>query len=125
MLYNVSIKFLLVSIGKLTPELCIITTATADILIIILQIIVIKRLAIEFSIFSKTTIKYLVTSLLFIPSVLLIKHFIPFDGIKFITLRTISSIAMCTLLYVIMLVGTRDDIVLSLFKDKKIEKTNN
>lgn len=122
--YNAIIKIIIVVIGKLTPEVCIITTATADILIIVLQIFATKKLGIAFSIFSKSIIKYLVTSLLFIPTVLLIKHFIPFEGIKFITLRTTLSMMACAMLYGIMMICTKDEMVLSLFKRIKNEKNN-
>lgn len=118
-LYNVIIKVLLVVIGKLTPELCIITTATADILIIILQILAIKKIGIMFTIFSKSSIKYLVTSLLFIPIVLIIQHFIPFEGIKLITLRSVLSIAACALLYGIMMIITKDELAISILKGKR------
>lgn len=114
--YNVAIKILLVVIGKLTPELCIITTATADILIIVLQIFAIKKIGITYSIFSKANVKYLVTSLLFVPLVLLIQHFIPFDGIKFITIRTVTTMTACALLYIIMMIATKDELALSLLK---------
>ena len=119
--YNVVIKILLVILNKLTPELCIISTATADLLIIILQLRSIKKLEIKYSIFSKTIVKYLVTSLLFVPVVEGIKHFIPFDGLKLITLRTVISIVACTIIYAIMLFVTKDGILFSLINKRKIK----
>lgn len=117
--YNVVAKIILVVLNTLTPELCIISTATADILIIILQIRSIKKLEIKFTIFSKTIVKYLVASLLFVPIVLVIKHFIPFEGIKLITLRTAFSIIFCGIVYVLMLFVTKDEILFSLVKRGK------
>lgn len=119
--YNVSIKILLVIIGKLSPELCILSTATADILVIILQIYAIKKLGIAYSVFSIMNAKYLITSLLFIPIILLIQRFIPFDGFKFITLRTVSSILMCTILYVLMMICSKDEILLTILRRKNNE----
>lgn len=119
--YNVVAKIILVLLNKLTPELCIISTATADILIIILQLRSIKKLKIKFTIFSKTIVKYLITSLLFVPVVICIKHFIPFDGLKLITLRTVISIVACTIIYALMLFITKDEILFSLINKKKIK----
>ncbi len=117
--YNVVIKIVLVLLNKLTPELCIISTATADLLVIALQFRSIKKLEIEFTIFSNTIIKYLITSLLFVPIVIFIKHIIPFDGLKLITLLTIISIIACTIIYAIMLFVTKDEIVFSLINKRK------
>lgn len=117
--YNVVIKIILVLLNKLTPELCIISTATADLLIIVLQLRSIKQLEIKFTLFSKAIVKYLVTSLLFVPVVIFIKHFIPFDGLKLITLRTLFSIAACTIIYAIMLFVTKDEILFSLINKRK------
>ena len=119
--YNVAIKILLVILGKLTPEICIVTTATADILIIILQIRAIKKLGITYSVFSIMNAKYLITSLLFIPIVFFIQHFIPFEGIKFITLRTVSSIIACIIIYVMMMICSKDEILLTILRRKNNE----
>lgn len=118
--YNVVAKIILVLLNKLTPELCIISTATADILIILLQFRSIKKLEIKFTIFSKTIVKYLVTSLFFVPIVLVIKHFITFNGLKLITQRTVISIIACAIFYVCMLLVTKDEVLFSLVKRSKI-----
>ena len=117
--YNVVSKIVLILLNKLTPELCIITTATADLIIIILQLKSIKLLEIKFTIFSKTIVKYLGTSLFFVPIVMIIKHFIPFDGLKLITVRTVISIFVCEILYVIMLFITKDEILINLINKRK------
>ncbi len=118
--YNVFVKIILVLLNKLTPELCIISTATADLLIIVLQLKSIKKLKIKFTIFSKALVKYLVTSLLFVPIILVIKLFIPFSGLKLITLRTVISIFACGIIYAIILFITKDQILLSLrHREKK------
>jgi len=120
--YNVVAKIVLVLLDKLTPELCIITTATADILVIILQLMSIEKLKIQFKIFSKSILKYLVTSLLFIPMVMTIKYLIPFNGIELITLRTLLSIIACVFIYVAMLFFTKDYVLLSVIMRRKNEK---
>ena len=120
-LYNVFAKMVLVITKTLTPELCIITTAIADIIVIILELLNIKKLKIEFSIFSKLKIKYFISSLSFIPVIIIIKRFIPFDGWKNITLRTVISILVCTMLYALMLFITKDEVLLSIIKRRKVE----
>lgn len=120
-LYNIIAKLLLVLFKKLTPELCIITTAFADLFVILLQIRSINRINIHFSIFSKSVLKYLITSLGFIPIIAIIKQFLDFDGFKLITFRTLFSIICCSLLYFFMLVITKDPIIIELKKRKKIK----
>ncbi|WP_296012427.1 oligosaccharide flippase family protein [uncultured Treponema sp.] len=115
-IFNILCKVVLVLLNKLTPELCIITTASSDILVVFLQILFIRKLGFKFSIFSKNNFKYLMTSILFIPIVLLIQHLIPFEGIKYITFRTILSIIVCTLLYMLMMFITKDDFIYSILK---------
>ena len=117
--YNVVLKIILVFIGKLTPEFCIITTATADILIIILQIMSIKKLCINFSIFTRTVLRYFLTSLFFIPVATFVKYFVPFEGIKFITIRSISIIGICTVLYASMMLITKDGLTASFLVRRK------
>lgn len=113
-IYNILCKVLLVLLNKLTPELCIITTATSDILVIYLQILYIKKLGFKFSIFSRHNLKYLATSFLFIPIVLMIKQHISFDGAGSILLRSILSVILCASLYLSMLILTKDDFLRNL-----------
>ncbi len=115
-IYNVIAKIVLVLIGKLTPELCIITTAAADLIVIAMEVICIRKFEIRFSVFSKSKIKYLITGLLFVPVILLIKKFVPFYGLKNITLRTVLSICLCAILYVSMLFVTKASVAFSLVK---------
>ncbi len=121
-IYNVLVKVLLIFTNNLKPELCIITTATADILVIVLQIINIKKLNIDFKIYSKEKIKYLITCLLFVPIIVLIKKFIPFDGVKYITLRTFASIISCSLLYFLMMIISKDELVKTIFHKRNTSK---
>ncbi|MBO4859272.1 MAG: oligosaccharide flippase family protein [Treponema sp.] len=116
---NVASKLFLIIVGHLTPELCVITTAIADLVVIILEINSIKKLEIEFSILSKMNVKYLAASLSFIPIVLAIKKLIPFEGFKYITIRTIISISACMIIYFIILLVLKDEFLLSIIRRKK------
>lgn len=119
--YNILCKIVLVLLNKLTPELCIITTASSDILVVVLQIIFIRKLGFNFSIFSKKNFKYLATSFIFIPIVLAIKHFVSFDGAVSILIRSVLSVVLCGFLYLSMLIFTKDEFLknLAFWKSKK------
>ena len=121
-IFNVIAKIVLIIIKRLTPELCILTTAMVDILVIVLQLLNIKRLKIQFSIFSKKKLKYFITGLLFVPIILCLRLILPTDEIKLIVLRTIMSVLICTIVYLTMLLLTKDDFLMSLFRRKNNEK---
>lgn len=114
--YNVIAKTALVLVGRLVPELCIMTTAIADLIVIVMEIICVRRLELKFAILSKAKVKYFIASLLFIPVILLIKKFIPFEGWRNITARTLLSVCLCAVLYVSMLFVTKDPVLYSLVK---------
>lgn len=115
-IYNVIAKTVLVLVGKLTPELCIMTTAIADLIVIAMEIACIRKFKLMFSVFSRAKIKYFITSLLFVPVVMLIKRLIPFCGLKNISARTLLSVCSCAVLYVSMLFATKDPVLYSLVK---------
>lgn len=117
--YNVAAKIILVLIGCLTPGLCIVTTALADIIVIILELNAIKKIGIGFSVLSRSNAKYLTASLCFIPVILAIKKLVPFEDLKFITIRTFVSIAVCSVLYFLILFLTKDKLLLSFMGRKK------
>lgn len=114
--YNVTAKTVLVLVGRLAPELCIITTAVADLIVIAMEIICIRKFELRFSVFSGAKVKYFIMSLLFVPVVLLIKRLIPFYGLKNIAARTLLSVCSCAVLYVSMLFVTKDPVLYSLVK---------
>ena len=118
-IYNIACKIVLVLLNRLTPELCIITTASADILIVALQVISIRKLRVQFSIFSWRILKYLAVSILFVPVVLAVGHFIAFDGIRLITLRTVLSVVICVLVYAAALLVTKDNLLYVLVRKRK------
>lgn len=117
--FNILSKTILVLSGNLTPELCIVTTAVADLLVILLQVIKIKKLGIRIAILSKNTLRYFVTSLAFIPIVLLVKQLIPFGETHSIIIRTVICITLCALLYLLMLIITKDNLVSEILKRYK------
>ena len=119
--YNILCKVALVMLNKLTPELCIVTTASSDILVVFLQSLFIRKLGFKFSVFSKNNFKYLMTSLLFIPVALAVKHFVSFDGAVSILIRSVLSVVLCGLLYLSMLIFTKDEFLknLAFWKSKK------
>lgn len=118
-LINIIFKILLVIFNKLTPELCIITTLICDILIIILQVFSIKKLGLNIKLPIAKFLKYIITSLIFIPIIILVKQFIPTDDIVSILLRSVISIVVCSIIYASMLFITKDYFVNILFKGLK------
>ncbi len=115
-IYNLVCKLVLVVLQKLTPELCIITTATADVFVIVLQCLSLKKLNIKYTIFSMSLLKYLFACVLFVPIILLIKHIVPFTNVFTITERTVLSIIVCATIYLIYLFIIRDELLLSVLR---------
>ena len=116
--YNIACKIVLILLKCLTPELCIVTTASADILIIAMQTVSIRKLRVQFSVFSQAMCKYLAVSILFVPIVLAVRHFVAFDGITLITLRTLLSVALCALVYALALFITTDELLRSFLRGR-------
>ncbi len=110
-IYNIFCKVGLVFMERLSPELCIITTASSDLLVILLQIFMIRKLKLRISLFPGKICKYLLTSLLFIPVVASVRHFIPFAGIHSMFFRCAVSVLLCSALYATMLFITKDDFI--------------
>ena len=113
-IFNIILKLFLVFVNKLTPALCIITTALADILVIILQIIRIKKLQIKFYIFSISNIKYLILSLCFIPISLVFSKY--FSMLTFIDIlkHSVCVITICVFIYFLFLLITKDKLLYTL-----------
>lgn len=118
-IYNIICKGVLVFIGKLTPELCVVTTATADIFVVLLQCYNIKKIGIKFSIFSKDIFKYLLVCLLFIPITFIIKHFIPSMDLVSVTKRTLLVISLCSIIYLSYLLIIKDALVFTIIRKLK------
>jgi O-antigen/teichoic acid export membrane protein len=105
---NLIFKIVLVLINKLTPELCVITTACADILVIIWEFVEIKKLNIEIKIIDRSVIRYIMSSCLFFLVIWGIKYLITETSIKEIATVSVLSILSCTILYIILLFIQRD-----------------
>lgn len=111
---NIILKITLLLIGKLSPELCIVTTAMSDILVLFLEHYEIKKLKIQFNFISRTTRKYFITSLLFVPVVLGVKLIVGnFYGDEII-LRTVLSVFFCSLIYAFVLIISKDNFIYSI-----------
>lgn len=121
-LYNILCKIILVLLNILSPITCLLTTLSADFLVIILQWNKIKHLDIKVKIVSRRLFIYLITCLCFFPIAYFIKFLIIDVGLKGILFRTLSTIIVCSVLYLIVLVVTRDELVGVVLK--KMRKNN-
>ncbi|MGG1676515.1 oligosaccharide flippase family protein [Neobacillus sp. NRS-1170] len=110
---NAALNSLCLYFGVLTAETAILTTAVANILLIALEYQYIRRyLKIPFQLLSWANLKYLVFSLPFIPISLVIRSV--FNGT---ILLFILIVAACGLLYMVILVLSKDEII-TLFTSK-------
>ncbi|MCF0126291.1 MAG: polysaccharide biosynthesis protein [Clostridia bacterium] len=117
--YNIVLKIILLLAGKLSALSCIISTATADILVIILQIFEIKKYKIKNVVFSKDLIIPFVISAFFSVIIFIIHQFLIPENIKNVTLISLFSVIICSSLYFIALLLTKNRILLSLLRSKK------
>lgn len=121
-IYNITTKIILIATKNITPELCIITTATADMIVIILEAINIKKLGFNFSIFSFNSIKYILYSLTFVPIIFVIKTIITIDSPLYNIVKTLLCVFLCVVVYGIILIITKDRIIYSIPVIKKFIK---
>lgn len=111
---NVALKIMLILINRISPELCIVTTAVSDILVLCLEHYEIKKLKIQFNFISKATSKYFITSILFVPVVFGVKIIVGnFYGDGIIP-RTILSVFLCSLIYAFVLIISKDNLLYSI-----------
>lgn len=104
---NLLLNSLLIYINQFTAETAIITTAIANVVLITLEYIYIKRwLKLPLKLYSLHNMKYLLYSLVFIPISYVIKLFIEGIYLEFILLLLINSIV-----YGLILVVTKDEMV--------------
>ncbi|MBQ4279793.1 MAG: oligosaccharide flippase family protein [Rikenellaceae bacterium] len=108
---NMGFNFLLRH--NLTPALSILSTMTAEVLLIVTTLIFVrKKLGIFSEIINLPNLRYLLISLLFIPAIYLVKAYVR-SGIGIIGL----SLPLCGLIYAAFLYYSRDA-VLQLLRDK-------
>lgn len=110
-IYNIICKIVLVLLNKLSPQLCVLTTASADILVVVLQIIQAKKLKLINKVYSEDGLKYFFISLIFVPVVLFIRKIIGTDSFYRILAETTISIVICIGMYLLALSILKDDLV--------------
>lgn len=114
-LINLLLDSLLAAFSMLTPVSTVITTLIGYTLIILTQYIYIKFiLKLNYSIFSLNKIKYFLASLLFIPLSNLINPLI-----ESATIASIITVAACSLLYISILLVTKDSLTMDIIKSIK------
>lgn len=116
-LLNLLLNFVFVYAGIFTAETAIITTGLSTLILIIMEYVYIRRyLKVEFNLFSRSNLKYLLMSLTFIPVSYIIKIFVSGTFLLFGTLILVNM-----LVYLVLLVVTKDEI-LFLFIEKVKQK---
>ncbi|NFL87554.1 flippase [Clostridium botulinum] len=104
---NFILNLLLIFIGKFTILTAIITTLIANLLVIILQYNVVKKiLKLDINLFAFENIKYLFYSISFIPITMILKQYI-FSPI----VLCITDVVLCSLIYLIILLITKDKVL--------------
>lgn len=107
---NLILNFVLVITKTFTPTTVIGTTLIANLVVISLEYrLVIKELKLDIKLFTFENFKYLYYSLIFIPITFTINKLIP--GV---ILSCILDVIICTLVYLIILIWTRDDVFFEL-----------
>lgn len=125
-IFNLTTKIFLYIFNLLTPELCIITTLMADVLVIFLEVIQSRKLFSEFNVLNKNNIRYLIISLLFIPVTCICRVNFDISTIQGRSFFTILSIIISIIIYSIMLIIAKDDFVRNIpIVSKIIRKTGN
>lgn len=112
-IYNILLKAILILSGNLNAASCIVTTATADILVIVLQVIQIRKKSIWNKSFNKNLIIPFIASLLFVFIIKAISFNIPNFTIPFSILRCALSVAICALFYFLVLFFSRNKVLLN------------
>lgn len=123
--FNIICKIILVIIHRISPELCVITTAAADVLVIVLQILRIKKLKIDYNPFSIGNIKYIIASIVFFTIGLIAKQIFQVQTLKELFLRTFVIIFLCVIYYIFVLLITKDKLILKKFVDRGVYNEKN
>lgn len=118
-IYNLLAKGILLYFKKLSALTCIVSTTTADILVVILQIIEIKKKNIKNVVFSKDLIIPLLVSVLFSVVIFIIHQFLIPENIKNVILISFLSVSICSILYFAALLATKNKILLSFMRSRK------
>ncbi|WP_315081675.1 oligosaccharide flippase family protein [uncultured Clostridium sp.] len=107
---NVILNVALAMTGHFTPTNAIITTLISNLIVIVLEYRFARKvIKIDIDLFAFENVKYFYYSLLFIPLIFLIKHFI-----NSVFLISALSVLACGIVYVGILFMTKDEVFLQL-----------
>ncbi|AIY80102.1 polysaccharide biosynthesis family protein [Clostridium botulinum 202F] len=107
---NVILNIGLAITGNFTPTNAIITTLIANLIVIVLEYRFVRKvIKIDINLFAFENVKYFYYSLLFIPLIFLIKHFI-----NSVFLISALSVLACGIIYMGILFITKDEVFLQL-----------
>lgn len=110
---NLIFNIVLLKIGIFTPSTAVFTTMIANIFVLIVESIYIKKkLKVNFNIYSMDKFKYMVISLLFIPITWVISIFI-----KGTILFSLVSVLVCGLVYFSILIIIKDEVFMEVLKN--------
>lgn len=117
--YNILLKLVLVLVGRLNAATCIITTTTADILVIVLQTVQIHKKNIMNKVFNRNLIVPFISSLLFILIIKAVKCLVPDFTIVFSIIRCTLCIVLCAAFYFFALMFSKNEVLLNFFHGAK------
>ncbi|MBK1810286.1 oligosaccharide flippase family protein [Clostridium sp. YIM B02505] len=116
-LVNLLLKIILIYSNHLNHVTTIASTTTVELALVIVEYIVIKKfLKVNLNLISPEKVRYLLTSLLFIPLSFMVKLLI--HNIILIILITMS---LCTLVYSLILLFLRDEFLLEVLEKFKVK----
>lgn len=103
---NLIFKFILIYIGDFTIVTAIGTTLIANIIVIYMQYMLVKKvIKLNISLFNFSNLKYLLYSLAFIPITIFIRSLT--SNILYIC---VATVALCSIVYMVILLMTKDDL---------------
>ncbi len=112
---NLIFKFILIYIGDFTIVTAIGTTLIANIIVIYMQYMLVKKvIKLNINLFNFSNLKYLLYSLAFIPITIFIRNFT--NNILYICVATVT---LCSIVYMIILIITKDDLFFEIVNKMK------
>ncbi|WP_315071661.1 oligosaccharide flippase family protein [uncultured Clostridium sp.] len=112
---NLIFKFILIYIGDFTIVTAIGTTLIANIIVIYMQYMLVKKvIKLNINLFNFSNLKYLLYSLSFIPITIFIRNLT--NNILYISVATVT---LCSIVYMIILIITKDDLFFEIVNKMK------
>ncbi len=112
---NLIFKFILIYIGDFTIVTAIGTTLIANIIVIYMQYMLVKKvIKLNINLFNFSNLKYLLYSLAFIPITIFIRNLT--NNIIYISVATVT---LCSIAYMIILIITKDDLFFEIVNKMK------